>query len=173
MTQAQTEIGLNAAIVAVTEETPRILTVRSEAMPPMAHPEILGNWADSHFALPSGPFEAATHRTLDLGLRRWVEEQAGLTLGYVEQLYTFADRHRDPRELVGGPRIVSIGYLALVREAPPHGTGAAEWRNWYEFFPWEDWRDGIPATIEDIIRPQLQRWVDAARNAEMDAAAAR
>jgi hypothetical protein len=29
MTQAHTEIGLNAAIVAVTEETPRILTVRS------------------------------------------------------------------------------------------------------------------------------------------------
>lgn len=167
--QAHTEIGLNAAIVAVTEETPRILTVRSEAMPPMDHPESLGNWAGSHYALPSGPFEAATHRTLDLGLRRWVEEQAGLTLGYVEQLYTFADRHRDPRELAGGPRIVTIGYLALVREAQPHGAGAAEWRNWYEFFPWEDWRDGVPATIDAIIRPQLRRWTDAGRNDEVRA----
>jgi hypothetical protein len=162
MKQAQTEIGLNAAIVAVTEETPRILTVRAEAMPPMEHPESLGNWAESHYALPSGPFEAATHRTLDLGLRRWVEEQAGLTLGYVEQLYTFADRHRDPRELAGGPRIVTIGYLALVREAQPHGAGAAEWRNWYEFFPWEDWREGVPPTIDRIIRPLLQRWSEAA-----------
>ena len=121
----QTEIGLNAAIVAVTEETPRILTVRAEAMPPMEHPESLGNWAESHYALPSGPFEAATHRTLDLGLRRWVEEQAGLTLGYVEQLYTFADRHRDPRELAGGPRIVTIGYLAAVK---PDATLIAEGR---------------------------------------------
>lgn len=163
MKQGHTEIGLNAVIVAVTEETPRILTVRSEAMPPMDHPEVLGAWADSHYALPSGPFEAATHRTLDLGLRRWVEAQAGLTLGYVEQLYTFADRHRDPRELAGGPRIVTIGYLALVREAQPHGAGAAEWRHWYEFFPWEDWRDGIPPSIDKIVRPLLQRWADAAQ----------
>jgi len=169
MTQAQTEIGLNAAIVAVTQDTPRILTVRSEAMPPMEHPEVLGQWADSHFALPSGRFEAATHRTLDLGLRRWVEEQAGLTLGYVEQLYTFADRHRDPRELAGGPRIVSIGYLALVREAQPHGAGAAEWRNWYEFFPWEDWREGVPPTIEKVIRPQLERWAQSAPSEELRA----
>lgn len=164
MIQGQTEIGLNAAIMAVTEEAPRILTVRSEAMPPTDHPEALGPWADSHYALPSGPFEATTHRTLDLGLRRWVEEQAGLTLGYVEQLYTFADQHRDPRELAGGGRIVTIGYLALVREAKPHGADAAEWRNSYEFFPWEDWRDGVPDSIDSIILPQLQPWIDAARN---------
>jgi hypothetical protein len=163
MTQGQTEIGLNAAIMAVTEEAPRILTVQSEAMPPTDRPEALGKWAHSHYALPSGPFEAATHRTLDLGVRRWVEEQTGLTLGYVEQLYTFADRHRDPRELAGGSRIVTIGYLALVREAEPHGAGAAEWRNSYEFFPWEDWRDGVPATLDRIILPHLQRWVDSAR----------
>jgi hypothetical protein len=162
MTQGQTEIGLNAAIMAVTEEAPRILTVRSEAMPPTDHPETLGLWADSHFALPSGPFEATTHRTLDLGLRRWVEEQAGLTLGYVEQLYTFADQHRDPRELTGGPRIVTIGYLALVREAEPDGADAAEWRNYYEFFPWEDWRAGVPECLDQVILPQLRRWVDAA-----------
>ncbi|MEM9682791.1 MAG: hypothetical protein AAF942_05970 [Pseudomonadota bacterium] len=162
MKQGQTEIGLNAAIVAVTEDAPRILTVKSEAMPPTDHPEALGRWADSHYALPAGPFEAATHRTLELGLRRWVEEQTGLTLGYVEQLYTFADRHRDPRELAGGPRIVTIGYLALVREAEPHGAGPAEWLNSYEFFPWEDWRDGIPPLIDRTIMPHLQTWIDAA-----------
>ena len=162
MNQGQTEIGLNAAIVAVTEDAPRILTVKSEAMPPTDHPEALGRWADSHYALPAGPFEATTHRTLELGLRRWVEEQTGLTLGYVEQLYTFADRHRDPRELAGGPRIVTIGYLALVREAEPHGAGPAEWLNSYEFFPWEDWRDGIPPLIDRTIMPHLRAWIDAA-----------
>jgi len=169
MKQGQTEIGLNAAIMAVTEEAPRILTVRSEAMPPTDHPEALGIWADSHYALPSGPFEATTHRTLDLGLRRWVEEQAGLTLGYVEQLYTFADQHRDPRELAGGARIVTIGYLALVREAQPHGADAAEWRNSYEFFPWEDWRDGVPASVDSVILPQLRDWIGTAATDELRA----
>jgi hypothetical protein len=164
MTKGQTEIGLNAAIMAVTDEAPRILTVQSEAMPPTDQPEALGKWADSHHALPSGPFEAASHRTLELGLRRWVEEQTGLNLGYVEQLYTFADRHRDPRELAGGGRIVTIGYLALVREAEPHGAGAAEWLNSYEFFPWEDWRDGVPPSLDRVILPRLQKWADAGRD---------
>ena len=44
-------------------------------------------------ALPSGPFEFA-HRSLQTGLRAWVEAQTGHPLGYVEQLYTFADRGR-------------------------------------------------------------------------------
>jgi hypothetical protein len=157
------EIGLNAVIVAVTDGVPRILTVRREAMAATKEPAALGPWSDSHYALPFGPFEPASHRTLDLGLRRWVEEQAGLTLGYVEQLYTFADRHRDPRELAGGSRIVSIGYLALAHEAEPHGARDAEWRNWYEFFPWEDWREGRPLVIDDTIRPQLLRWAEAAK----------
>lgn len=162
--KTQTDIGLNAAIIAVTDGTPRILTVRREAMTPTEHPELLGKWADSHFALPSGSFDPDTHRTLDLGLRRWVEEQTGLTLGYVEQLYTFADRHRDPRELAGGPRIVSIGYLALVHEASLHGDGDAEWRDCYESFPWEDWRDGRPSVIDTIIRPELLRWTKTTKH---------
>lgn len=150
MKQGHTEIGLNAVIVAVTEETPRILTVRSEAMPPMDHPEVLGAWADSHYALPSGPFEAATHRTLDLGLRRWVEAQAGLTLGYVEQLYTFGDRDRMRDTVAGNARVLSIGYLALVQEAGAPAAGGAAWCDWYRYFPWEDWRDGRPALLDRL-----------------------
>ena len=66
-----------------------------------------------HPALPFGPLDPAGHRTLELGLRDWVREQTGLELGYAEQLYTFGDRHRDPRERAGGPRVLSIAYLAL------------------------------------------------------------
>ena len=62
--------------------------------------------------LPSGPLES-THRTLESGLRSWVERQTGQTLGYVEQLYTFGDRNRTRQE-----RTLSIGYLALVRGWP-------------------------------------------------------
>jgi len=142
-------IGLNAVIVAVTEEVPRILTVRRELA--------AGGLAED--ALPFGPLEPETDRTLDRGLRRWVREQTGLELGYVEQLYTFGDRNRDPRESRGGPRLVSVAYLALVREVSV--SGDARWRDWYEFFPWEDWRDGHPAIL-DRLAPALDRWAAAA-----------
>ncbi len=55
--------------------------------------------------LPSGPFEPTVHRTLELGLRAFASEQAGLTLGYVEQLYTFGDRGGKRRS--GSPRLLS------------------------------------------------------------------
>jgi len=91
-----------------------------------------------------------------------VQEQTGLALRYVEQLYTFADRYRDAQELAGGPRLVSVGYIALAREAPLSGTGEAEWRDWYGYFPWEDWRKGRPRLIEAVIRPALAAWAEAA-----------
>ena len=114
MADANINIGLNAVIMAVTEGVPRVLTKRPRIAAGAIEP-----FENSPTALPFGPFEPRRHRTLELGLRGWVEEQTGMELGYVEQLYTFADRNRDPRELAGGSRVVSIGYLALVREAAP------------------------------------------------------
>ena len=152
-------VGLNAVIVAVTDGEPRLLTVgRSDhgMAGPGAHEP----------ALPFGPLDPAGHRTLELGLRAWVREQAGLELGYVEQLYTFADRHRDPRERAGGPRMVSIAYLALVREGRVAGAGQARWRGFYELLPWEDARAGRPALLEKVIARALARWVGEARDAE-------
>jgi hypothetical protein len=158
-------IGLNAVIVAVTEEIPRILTVqRAEHVlagrtSDWSAPGRLGEPFD---ALPFGPFDPAADRTLELGLRRWVREQTGLELGYVEQLYTFGNRNRDPLERAGGPRVISVAYLALVREGKPSGTGDALWRDWYRFLPWEDWRAGRPAVIDRHIAPALHRWILAA-----------
>ncbi|MFL6201843.1 MAG: NUDIX hydrolase [Thermoanaerobaculia bacterium] len=140
------DLGLNAVIVAVTEEVPRILTVRR-----------------AEDTLPFGPVEPDLDRTLDRGLRRWVAEQTGLPLGYVEQLYTFGDRGREPAEDRGGPRAVSVAYLALVREATVKGE--ASWRDWYEFFPWEDWRDGRPRTLDRDVAPALDAWVAQAPDA--------
>lgn len=139
-------IGLNAVIVAVTHEVPRILTVMRRT------------GAGLEEALPFGPLEPETDRTLDRGLRRWVREQTGLEVGYVEQLYTFGDRNRDPREAHGGPRVVSVAYLALVHESEVSGSQQARWRGWYEFFPWEDWRQGRPAVLDERIAPALARW---------------
>ena len=158
-------IGLTAVGVAVTGETPRVLVVR-QAPPaaPAGASGLEGLPAPHRDSLPFGPFDPQQHRTLESGLRDWVEQQTGLPLRYVEQLYTFGDRYRDHGELTGGPRVVSVGYLALVQEAPLSGTAGAEWRDWYEFLPWEDWRDGRPALVDRVIRPALRRWIEAARN---------
>jgi hypothetical protein len=161
-------VGLTAVILAVTDEVPRVLVVRRVAHP-LATPAQLGQPAadlDSPDTLPFGPFEPQHHRTLQDGMRRWVQEQTGLTPRYVEQLYTFGNRYRDTRELYGGPRVVSVGYLALARETPVAGSGEAEWRDWYSFLPWEDWRDGRPALYDRVIRPGLDAWVAATSDGE-------
>jgi len=57
-----------------------------------------------------------------------------------------------------------VGYLALTRqvlEAP--GT---QWRGWYHYFPWEDWRDQKPAMIESTILPALRKFVKNAPDGE-------
>lgn len=148
-------IGLNAVIVAVTQNVPRILTVqRAEG----------GEALD---ALPFGPLDPVGDRTLELGLRRWVREQTGIEVGYVEQLYTFGSRHREPQERAGGPRVISVAYLALVREEKLSAAVDAVWRDWYRYFPWEDWRGGRPEVIDRHIAPVLERWVRQTRNREV------
>jgi hypothetical protein len=155
---ARVAIGLNAVIVAVTDEVPRILTVRRAADGTAAAGLV-------EEALPFGPLEPETDRTLDRGLRRWVSEQTGLALGYVEQLYTFGDRDREWPEGAGGTRVVSVGYLALVREREAAVAGEAHWLDVYGFLPWEDWRGGRPRVIDEAIAPALERWVDAGGSA--------
>lgn len=158
---ANAAIGLTAVIVAVTREVPRVLVVR-RMRHDLATPAQRGSataLSDSPDALPFGPFDPVDHRTLELGLRQWVEDQTGLDLRYVEQLYTFGNQYRDTREVPGGPRLVSVAYLALTDEAQVGGTGEARWRDWYGFLPWEDWRDGPPDVVDHVIRPALLDWI--------------
>jgi hypothetical protein len=147
------DLDLSAVILAVTEEVPRILTVR---------PRRRAAGGGIEEGLPFGSLDPALDRTLERGLRRWVREQTGLELGYVEQLYTFGDSLRDPGEARGEPRLVSVAYLALVHERELGGGAGARWRDWYEFFPWEDWRGGRPPVLDRAIAPALDRWVAAA-----------
>lgn len=154
-------IVLNAVIAAVTDKTPRLLMVRHTD-----HALAVDNLnpfsgVDDDIALPFGPFNPDRDRTLELALQQWVAEQTGLSIGYTEQLYTFGDRYRDPRELAGGPRVVSIGYLALGREEAPSGDGLGDWFDLYDFLPWEDWRCNQPSIIDDVLIPSLEEWADA------------
>ncbi len=88
MSSADTTLVLNAVIMAVTDGVPRLLMLEHHEHAP----------AHEGPALPFGPFEPDRHRTLEIALRGWIEEQAGLPVDYVEQLYTFGDRNRDPSE---------------------------------------------------------------------------
>lgn len=145
------EIGLNAAIVAVADEEPLVLVVRDA-----------DDGSGGSEGLPFGPFSPLQHRTLEIGLRSWVEEQTGLGLGYVEQLYTFGDRgrHAEPGDVA--PHIMSIGYLALTRVSDGQELQRGAWRSWYHYFPWEDWRNGAPEILTEEIGPRLAEWAQRA-----------
>lgn len=143
-------IDLNAVVLAVTDDQPRLLTVAPEG-----HPGV----SDTLRALPFGPFDPQRDRTLERCIRETVTRQTGGRLGYVEQLYTFADKERDPREQAGLGRILSIAYLALVQEAVLETADDASWENTYDYFPWEDWRNGKPALIDEI-ETALHEWID-------------
>ncbi|HYH39710.1 MAG TPA: hypothetical protein VD860_15935 [Azospirillum sp.] len=157
----RTQLGLTAVIVAVAGAAPRVVTVRSafEVPPPFRRGDTPPPHRD---ALPGSTFVPERFRTLQEGMRAVAEDLSGLSLRYVEQLYTFGDRFRDPHELFGGARSVTVGYLALVRDDPLGGSAAAEWRDLYDYFPWEDWRDERPAMLDTIVLPALRRWIATA-----------
>jgi hypothetical protein len=52
--------------------------------------------------------------------------------------------------------------LALTRQCGESKAPDTLWRDWYRYFPWEDWRDEKPAMIDDVIMPSLERFVAAA-----------
>jgi hypothetical protein len=133
------EINLTAVIMAAGADQPLVYASTTEA--------------NQAAGLPSGPFDPENHRTLELGLRSFARDQAGLALGYVEQLYTFGDRGRSAS---AGPHVVSIGYLALTRA--PEGT--ENFRPLYAWLAWEDWRKGRPGVLDSVILPALAHWAE-------------
>ncbi|MDG4889812.1 hypothetical protein [Mesorhizobium sp. WSM4887] len=136
-------VDLIALVAAVPESEPCVLTVGQRD------------------ALPSGPFELG-HRSLQSGLRDWVEQQTGHPLGYIEQLYTFADRDRisTGRE----QRNISISYLALTRQEAKAVSRKSRWKSWYDYFPWEDHRSGTPEAL-NVVQPRLIAWAKEASSA--------
>lgn len=135
-------IDLSVAIVSMMAQEPLCRLVQGEdGLPPR---------------LPFGPFFPLEHRTMEAGLRQWVAAQVGVTLGHVEQLYTFGDRGRHA-VAADEEHVVSVGYLALTRmqglEASP------DWKSLYHFFPWEDWREGRPDLIDQALLPALEAWL--------------
>lgn len=141
------QVGINAVIVALTKDGPAVFTAPEHGID----------------ALPFGPFEPETDQTMERSLRRFVAEQTPFRLGYVEQLYTFGDRGRSAVREEGQPHFISVGYLALTRPVEETET-AGGFAPWYRFFPWEDWRTGRPALIDNVIAPALRAYAAAGRD---------
>jgi 8-oxo-dGTP diphosphatase len=84
----------------------------------------------NEWALPGG--FVLDHETLEEAVERELREEAGVSINYLEQLFTFGKPDRDPRM-----RIVSVSYFGLVKSADFSlfaSTDAAEaaWFNIYE-----------------------------------------
>ncbi|GAB77571.1 Uncharacterized conserved protein [Austwickia chelonae] len=135
-----------AVVATVDSGVPQVLTVGAR---------------DGVPALPSGPL-LADHRSLQAGLRAWVEQQTGLRLGFVEQLYTFADRER----IGAHERMISVSYIGLTPPTEP-ADGAARWCPWYELFPWEDRRRVRTEAVLSELRERLSTWVRSGARAEV------
>lgn len=127
-------VDLTAVILRVKGNDPQVMTVKSS------------------LALPSGAYDPDNHRTLEVGLRQWVESQTGQTLDYVEQLYTYGNWHRRGD--------VTVGYYALIPYVKSDKTLPGRWVDLYSFFPWEDFRTGAPEIVNTIIKPALLKWID-------------
>lgn len=120
-------------------------------------PYVLASGTPLH--LPAGPLRT-DHHSLQAGVRRFAEEQTGHQLGFIEQLYTFADlgRSRDAE------RAVSISYLGLMRAE----TTAPGWSAIYGVLPWEDRRDpdGHSGRLLHEIQTRVRQWATTDESAE-------
>ncbi|WP_264812953.1 NUDIX hydrolase [Acetobacter oeni] len=99
-------------------------------------------------SLPSGPAESG-HQSLQKDLRARVEQQTGIRLGHIEQLYTFGDTLDE-----SGTRLVRISYMALASIWSEEG----DWRSVYDYLPWEDRRSSDVNPLLTRIIAHISDW---------------
>lgn len=84
-----------------------------------------GGWA-----IPGGL--VLENESLEKAVERELEEETGVKVDYLEQLYTFGEVNRDPRN-----RVVAVAYYGLVKKSDFHlyaSTDAedAKWFHWHD-----------------------------------------
>ncbi len=104
-------LTVDCVVFGCDEEDLKVLLIQRDLEP------FEGQWA-----LPGG-FVNVTE-TLEDAARRELAEEAGLENVFLEQLYTFGDVDRDPRE-----RIVTVAYYALVNIRDHRVRAATDARN--------------------------------------------
>ena len=90
-------LTVDCVVFGLDEEDLKVMLIQRD-LPPFE-----GKWA-----LPGG--FVRVDETLEEAARRELEEETGLDKVFLEQLYTFGEVERDPRE-----RVVSVAYYALVK----------------------------------------------------------
>jgi hypothetical protein len=143
-------ISLAAAIINIKENIPQVLVLQDSENP----------------ALPFGLFSPEDHRTLESGMKSWVYDSTGLQLDFAEQLYTYGNLYRNPSYEDKGHRLLTISYWAFHYAPQISPQFSARWYDWYNFFPWEDHRQGEPAALQSI-RELLEQWIGEAENPKM------
>jgi 8-oxo-dGTP diphosphatase len=112
-------LTVDCVVFGLDEQDLKVLLIRRDKDP------FAGRWA-----LPGGFVEM--DETLEAAATRELVEETGVENVYLEQLYTFGDVDRDPRE-----RVVSVTYYALVKLSE-HGLQAASDAREAGWFPVND-----------------------------------
>ena len=108
---ARPALTVDCVVFGLDDDELRLLLVERDFEP------YTGRWA-----LPGG--FVRLEETLEEAARRELEEETGITKLYLEQLYTFGDVRRDPRE-----RVVTVAYYALVKLSDHHVRAATDARS--------------------------------------------
>src|SRR6187549_2584305 len=93
---ARPALTVDCVLFGLDDQDLKVLLIQRDLEP------FAGRWA-----LPGG--FVRVEETIDDAARRELQEESGLKDIFLEQLYTFGDLDRDPRE-----RVVTVAYYALV-----------------------------------------------------------
>ena len=110
-------VTVDVAIFTIRNDELKVLLIKRALDP------FLGSWA-----LPGGFVEL--DESLVAAAKRELKEETGVSAAYLEQLYTFGEPNRDPRE-----RVISVAYYALMPSDALEIKAAsdAEGVGWFSF----------------------------------------
>lgn len=111
-THPRPALAVDCVVFAILKDRLNVLLIQRGEEP------FRGQWA-----LPGG--FVRVDETAETAARRELLEETNLKQAYLEQLYTFTELERDPRE-----RVVSIAYTALVKPTDVRGGSDADTAAW-------------------------------------------
>ncbi|MFM9938075.1 MAG: NUDIX hydrolase [Hyphomicrobiaceae bacterium] len=155
-TQERIEVELVAAVLAMLDEEPVVMLGTSAAS------DAASADAASVLQLPSCHFEPSRHETLDTAVRAGVLAGCSPDATHLEQLSAHCTERAGGQSGIGA---LSVGYLALVRADRVGHLPRSGWLKLYDVLPWEDWRQGRPTGLSEVIVPGLMRWLETSNAA--------